>query len=316
MAGWRVFKKQKNRKRFTIAGKDHMGIARQMPAYTREDLSRDLARHVATLVEYRQQNMAPPPMLASWIDGLAPETKRRLIDFGLIHAHARAVEEHLSDFESHLTAKGNTPSYVRQTIFRIRAILTGCRVTYWSDVQGSKVQQFISTVRAGKKPASAQTQNYYLRDFKSFCRWAVADGRLNQSPVEHLRPLSAARVRSDRRHERRAMSVDEATRLLKATVAAPERHGMTGPERAMLYRLAIETGLRASEMRSLTRSSFNLAGRDPTVTVEAAYTKNREFAELPLRPETAAALKAHLANKLPAAPAFTMPPIRCCNSGR
>ncbi len=159
----------------------------------------------------------------------------------------------------------------------IGVILAGCRVTYWSDVQGSKVQWFISTVRAGKKPASAQTQNYYLRDFKSFCRWAVADGRLNQSPVEHLRPLPASRVRNDRRHERRVLSVDEATRLLNATAAAPERHGMAGQERAMLYRLAIETGLRASEMRSLTRASFELESAEPTVTVQAADTKNRDL---------------------------------------
>jgi hypothetical protein len=34
--------------------------------------------------------------------------------------------------------------------------------------------------------ATAQTQNAYLRDIKSFCRWAVADGRLPQSPVEYL----------------------------------------------------------------------------------------------------------------------------------
>ena len=68
-----------------------MGVTRQMPAYTREDLSYDLARHVGTLVEYRQQNMAVPPMLATWLEGLAPDTKRRLIEFGLVDAQARPV---------------------------------------------------------------------------------------------------------------------------------------------------------------------------------------------------------------------------------
>jgi len=48
---------------------------------------------------------------------------------------------------------------------------------------------------------------------------------------------------------------------------------MMAADRAMLYRLAVETGLRAGELRSLTRSSFQLEGKEPTVTIAAAYAK-------------------------------------------
>ncbi len=58
---------------------------------------------------------------------------------------------------------------------------------------------------------------------------------------------------------------------------------MVGPERALLYRVAAETGLRAGELRSLTARSFALAGDAPTVTVAAAYSKNRREAVLPLK---------------------------------
>ena len=75
----------------------------------------------------------------------------------------------------------------------------------------------------------------------------------------------------------------------------------------MLYRLAIETGLRASELRSLTRESLGLDGSDPTVTVMAAFTKNRQAATLPLRPNTASDLQSLLGVKLPTAAAFNMP---------
>jgi integrase len=75
----------------------------------------------------------------------------------------------------------------------------------------------------------------------------------------------------------------------------------------MLYRLAIESGLRAAEIRSLTRRSFDLDGDDPTVTVQAAYSKHRREDTVPLRPEMAARLQKHFANKHPAAPAFHMP---------
>ena len=82
---------------------------------------------------------------------------------------------------------------------------------------------------------------------------------------------------------------------------------MTGPERAMLYRLAAETGLRSSELRSLTGTSFVLDSTEPTVTVEAAYSKRRRDDVLPVRAETAAELRTFLAAKLPRAPAFNMP---------
>ena len=75
----------------------------------------------------------------------------------------------------------------------------------------------------------------------------------------------------------------------------------------MLYRVAVETGLRRGELASLTRTSFALEGDHPTVTVEAASSKHRRRDVLPLRPDTAAALKAFFGYKLPAAAAFTVP---------
>jgi hypothetical protein len=84
---------------------------------------------------------------------------------------------------------------------------------------------------------------------------------------------------------------------------------MTGNDRALLYRLAVETGLRASELRSLTDSTFNIGGTAPTVTIAAAYAKNRRQDTLPLKPETAALLREGLKNKAPSAQAFSMPII-------
>lgn len=55
---------------------------------------------------------------------------------------------------------------------------------------------------------------------------------------------------------------------------------MTGPERALLYRLAIETGLRVRELKSLKVSSFDFDSN--TVIIQAAYSKNRRESELPL----------------------------------
>ena len=58
----------------------------------------------------------------------------------------------------------------------------------------------------------------------------------------------------------------------------------------------------------MTRGSFNLDADEPRETVEAVYSKRRREDRLPLRPETAVLLKADVANKLPAAKAFKLPP--------
>ena len=305
---WRVYKKDRGRTKYTIQGRDHHNVRRQMPAYRDKALSEELGRHVARLVEYKRQKAPLPPLLAAWVHGLAPDIKDRLAGFGLLEAHTRPLNEHLTDYKAHLEAKGNTEQYVQQTINRVCCLIDGCRFRYWADVQASKAQQFIAALKSSKtQAATALTQNYYLRDLKSFARWAVRDGRLPESPIEHMRPLSASKVRNDRRHERRALTVHEAQRLLSMAHQGPERYGMDGPARSLAYRLCIETGLRSSELRSLTRAAFDLSHDEPTVTVQAAYTKNRQEAMIPLRAETAVLLVGHLATKTPSAPAFNMP---------
>ena len=85
--------------------------------------------------------------------------------------------------------------------------------------------------------------------------------------------MPAANEATDRRVERRAMTDDELTQLLAVTQRGPKRFGMAGSDRAMAYRLAVGTGLRVSELRSLTPESFDLKSK--TVTVAAAYSKRR-----------------------------------------
>ena len=124
-------------------------------------------------------------------------------------------------------------------------------------------------------------------------------GRASESPIRYLNSLN---VRTDVRHSRRAISVDEIRRLLETTAAGPERFGLGGYERSLLYRFAIETGLRANEIRTLTVGSFDF--NNLTVTVKAGYSKHRREDVLPLRENTAAELKQFLAGKLPAAKVF------------
>jgi len=63
----------------------------------------------------------------------------------------------------------------------------------------------------------------------------------------------------------------------RRTVEAQDKlnYKLDGTTRAMAYRLALGSGFRRKELRSLTAASFDLDSDPPTVTAKAAYSKRR-----------------------------------------
>jgi len=138
-------------------------------------------------------------------------------------------------------SKAATARYVDLVTGRAKRVIDGCGFTFWTDISATKVLTFLADLRADVADAkgnvtrglSAQTSNFYTGALKQFARWMVRDGRADQDPVAYLDGLN---VRTDRRHDRRALTLDE-------------------------------------------------------VRVAAAYSKHRRQDVLPLRPDTAAALR-------------------------
>ena len=83
---------------------------------------------------------------------------------------------------------------------------------------------------------------------------------------------------------------------------------MSGPTRALCYRLAVGTGLRYSEIESIAPESFDWTGSPATVMVAAGYTKNGEPATLPLPSDLALDLHAYVASLPPGRPIFPLAP--------
>ena len=90
--------------------------------------------------------------------------------------------------------------------------------------------------------------------------------------------------------------------------SGPPWRKMTGPSRALCYRLAVGTGLRYSEIESITPESFDWKGNPATVMVAAGYTKNGEPATLPLPSDLALDLHTYVASLPPARPIFPLAP--------
>ena len=286
--------------------KDHLDTVRRLPAFTDKAQSEALGRQIERLVRFRVSGEVLDPALSRWLEQIPAKLRRHFVRIGLIDAERAAggklLSEHLTDFGQFLLAKGNTKGYVATVIARTKAVIEGCKFVMWTDMSASKVQRYLSDLRDNGNGISSQTFNFYLQSVKQFCRWMVQDRRASESPLQHLKGLN---VKLDRRHDRRALTVDEIRRLIETTKAAPIRFGMSGYERALLYRLAIETGLRSAELRSLTVSSFDLEGCK--VTLQAAYSKHRRQDILPLRPDTTNELQGFLSDKMPGVKAFDMP---------
>jgi len=172
----------------------------------------------------------------------------------------------------------------------------------FSDFAPSAVQVAIDTVRKGG--LSLQTCSDTLRAMKQFSRWLWRDGRAREDALVHLTGFNVA---LDRRHDRRALTDEELGRLIQTAESADAVLGMPGPERAMLCRLAVGTGFRAGELRSLTPESFDLDAEPPTVTVKAGYSKHRREDMQPIRRDLADLLGPWLKGKERGKPVFRIP---------
>ena len=291
---------------------DHNGVIRKLPLFADRKNAAEAARCVERLVGARASGDGASPELSRFIENTLPSIRAKLAEWGIIDAArtaaGKSLAEHLDDWAAFLGAKGNTPDYVALASGRARTVFDACGFRFWGDVAGDAVQARLAAMR--NKPdgdIGAQTSNFYLQAAKQFCRWMVRPARrATDSPLAHLSGLN---VRSDRRHDRRAFTLDELLHLLGHLSTAPVRAKMTGSERALLYRLAVETGLRRGGLAKLTKASFDLGGGEPAVVVKAG-AKNKYKAErrVPLRAATAELLRARLAHLAPDAPAFAVPP--------
>ncbi len=151
---------------------------------------------------------------------------------------------------------------------------------------------------------AARTIAARLTSIKSFSKWLTANDKLARDPFA---TVSKPNADADRRRERRMLLPTEWTWLMKATDNAEPFLETPASERQLLYRLAVQTGLRSSELRSLGRGHFHLDGKSPFVKVVSGDTKNRKVAHQYIDTELAKDLAKHLATKIPGASAFALP---------
>jgi integrase len=242
---------------YSIKYKDEHGRWRRVQGYVDKEATKQLAAQIVRAVERRAC-------------GLIDENVEQL---------TRPIEEHLRDYGKSLGAKGDSSQHVHKTCKRITRVVVACGFGGVTDIKADRVAAYLHEERVAGR-LGIQTTNYYLTAIKGFCRWLVRNGRIAKNPLE---PLSASNPAADVRLERRALTADEFGRLVATTQqSAKVVRDLSGVDRAMLYIVAASTGLRASELASLSPASFDLDSPQPSIVVEAAYSKRRRRDTQPL----------------------------------
>ena len=296
-----------------IRFKDQFGIMRRMRGFTDRQATQRLADNVQQLLWCCCNNQPVGGDLRKWVERAPKHVRADLVAFKLLDERILSGSKPLSTlielYQATLDARERKRSHVTKTANDLRTICEDCGWSFFSDIEANALERYLKLRRQGKVPhrrhgrckngISYRRSNAMLTAMKGFCNWLIQAQYVTASPVACLRPLN---VKRDRRRVRRALELDELRRLLTVTVESGERYGFSGYERTLIYRMAAETGLRASELASLTVRSFHWDSL--TVEIQAQDEKKGEGSFQPLRPETAAEMQHYLSNKLPGAKVF------------
>ena len=265
----------------------------------------------------------------------------------------RVVGGHVHDHHAALIARGNTRSHADLVRARLARLVEGCGFTRWTDIRSGRVEAWLAGRRAAGMKGNTSNHiataigafcGWMVEDGRAAVSPLAAVKAINvadqvpfgvftpeqvQALLDHcegandLWPIegretreAVAAARARRRCNREGNDSAEAFQRYYQealdTMPKPERF-LTGPQRAVLYRFAAETALRAGTIRSLEAGQVRIE-RDKAgnviggvVKTTVGQQKNRRAHNVPLRRSFAAWLDERLAGKVGAARVFELP---------
>ncbi len=299
----RVYK-EKNRGKsasvYTVAITDQHGKRRKFAGFADKASTQELGRKLERLVATRVAGRNLDAELTDWLEQVPPALSKRLVNLGLLDPArieaagplmiAKAIRKkqassesldvtggHLADYQRHMRSRELAPQHIHQVVSHCARMFDRTKMRFPSDITTNRIECYLSDLR--QSGASARTANCALAAVKSFCNWMVREGRMQDNPATRVGLLNE---KADRRIVRRALSTEEAKALIRYTIAGPAHHNCSGVERALVYRLALSTGLRWNEIRTLEQSDFHLDESRPFVQIDARHEKAKRGAVLPL----------------------------------
>ena len=273
----------------------------RMTAFKTEKQSQKLADFVERLIDIALNNDVIPQDMQKTLDCLPARIIGKLSTAGMITttriAGKNQLSEHRKDFIESLKIKRCSERHIFLVANTLTRICDKCGFSFLSDLDAGRFTAYVNGLNIAVK-----TKRHYIAIAKQFVQWLYNNGRLSKDKFKLIELPKA--LQADQRHPRRALTADEVAMLIQAAENGKPFRGVSGRERALIYRLSIETGLRYNEVKTLKISDFDF--KAGTVEVRDLNEKARRGAVLPLRKSTADMIKDFLRNKTPQAIAFTL----------
>jgi integrase len=223
------------------------------------------------------------------------------------------IDAHIADYVATLTG---SKSHRRDTLACLATLKSELGWSTLADLQRDGLELWLAD-QFSNKERSARSCNAYRIAGSGLCTWLVKAKRLAVNPFSGLPKFDeeAGAVRP-----RRALTVDELSRLMDASRRAPKRPGLKagrkssrpadrfcGADRADLYAFLAGTGLRIDETRQLKVSDLVLDSDLPGIDLRAGTTKNSEKGFIPLRGDLVEMLRRHVERRRPGDLVFNVP---------
>lgn len=213
---WHRFSRPRAADCYTILYFDANGDRRKKKGYTDKRASQELAVKLETEARKIKNGQIDPR------------------DLAYQKHEAKPLAEHAADYGRYLAAKGSNSGHALTTTTQVSRMLELTKSRRISDLSLSKALD--ATVVLRSEGLSTETINHYIRSVKAFSRWLWKDGRARDHHLAHLATTSSE---GDRRRVRRAMTPEEAARVVRAAERGPIFRGIEGPERG-----AVQLGTR------------------------------------------------------------------------
>ena len=231
-------------RKYYIEYRDARGVLKRVPAYSDRVASEQLAQQLEREVAREQVGI-----------------------INIAHEHLKApIQKHITDWLVDLKRMGRAPNYIRNLETRIERLRADLG---WLTLTSIQPDSLTGWLGQGERTLSQRTTNHYLEAARAFCNWCVSQRRMERNPIGEVSKINVTEVSV----KRRSLTIEEIGRLL--TVAG---------SRALVYMVALLTGLRRNELKLLRWGDVYL-NEDPRVELRAETTKSRRSDTIPLAPQ-------------------------------
>lgn len=282
---------------FSIRFTDHAGRMREVSSgVSKKPLAQKIQAQIKAMVEYHRAGSPVPAELIHWAGRQPESTRNKLAEWGIIPSDQAAsmlsLDTLMDRWQMSLTTKGATPKHADQSRGRLELALTLGKATRWSDLDmpSQPVMQAIAEM-----DAHTTTKRAYWTAVVSFCLWGERTLNMPKPRLLMARPnWKPTEQDAATGRRRRCATPQEMDALIDAALTGEPHKGIPADGWALAYELAVQTGFRLNELRTITPARCRLDTLPNRIVVGAAYAKSRKERGCDIRPQLARRLRDYI----------------------